>query len=139
MSASWILVLLALARTMVVHGALRGDADNDILTELSMPSSSKDEIGLLVEPMGVEDFFQNYHDKKVAHIQWKPTAGRGGEDRYPARSDFFSRKSLDKLLTDKPIYNEISTRFVIKDEDVTIERMQEVLAQEYNQRDMWQM
>jgi hypothetical protein len=118
MSASWILVLLALARTMVVHGALRGDADNDILTELSMPSSSKDEIGLLVEPMGVEDFFQNYHDKKVAHIQWKPTAGRGGEDRYPARSDFFSRKSLDKLLTDKPIYNEISTRFVIKDEDV---------------------
>ena len=88
------------------------------------------ELSLLLGKIKVEDFMKEYFERKVLHVKASDEAS-GSETLSPnvktslqelyganSRLDLFSRKKLDEVLNTQKIYNEISTRFVVKDDDV---------------------
>jgi hypothetical protein len=70
-----------------------------------------DELSMLLYPITVSDFMKKYFEQKVLHV--KATDSNNNK-----RVNLFSREQLNEILNTQKIYNEISTRFVIKDEDV---------------------
>ena len=110
MHRSCLLLALLLISSNGAFGALRGDAPVDP----ALPAESQ--MRKLLEPMPSKEFFEQYYDNKAVHI--RPDAAAAATSLWPERVGLFDRAQLDKILTTQKIYNEISTRFVIEDQDI---------------------